>query len=172
MMKDVVRVRVPLAGPGSTVKLAVWLAAGVDYGDIIALHGDLGAGKTTFARGFIQALLGEEEVPSPTFSLVQTYAPTQGDAPSVWHFDLYRLEQPGEAFELGIDEAFDQGVSLIEWPERLGPYLPKDHLKLTLRFGAGETARVAELEGGRSWAARLEDLAREFPGATVVNGDC
>jgi tRNA threonylcarbamoyladenosine biosynthesis protein TsaE len=167
-MKNSLRVRVLLRDPQSTARLAASLAEGARCGDIIALRGDLGAGKTTFARGFISALLGEEEVQSPTFSLVQTYEPKEGPAPAVWHFDLYRLESPAEAVELGIDEAFDEGVSLIEWPERLGSYLPEDHLKLGLSFGAGETERLAELEGGSSWVGRLKDLVQKLPEATFV----
>ena len=73
-----------------------------------------------------------EDVPSPTFTLVQTYP--RGDL-EVWHFDLYRLEDPDEAFELGIEDAFVDAVSLIEWPDRLGPYLPKAHLRVTLTEG-------------------------------------
>ena len=171
-MKDAARIKVRLKDPGSTAYLAASLAGLAGAGDIIALHGDLGAGKTTFARGFITALLGAEEVPSPTFSLVQTYvAENDPNVTPVWHFDLYRLEAPAEAFELGIDEAFDQGISLIEWPERLGPYLPKDHLQLALGFGKGETERVALLQGGPSWTRRLKTLAEKLPEAMLVNGE-
>ncbi|MCP4922845.1 MAG: tRNA (adenosine(37)-N6)-threonylcarbamoyltransferase complex ATPase subunit type 1 TsaE, partial [bacterium] len=99
-------------------------------GDIIALKGNLGAGKTAFARAIIQSLCGPDTiVPSPTFTLVQTY---QTPKTEIWHFDLYRLEDPLQAEELGIEEAFAQGISLIEWPERLGDLLP-DHAK-TLEF--------------------------------------
>ena len=92
---------------------------------MIALKGELGAGKTTFARAFIRARGGGEAVPSPTFTLVQIYE--IGDVP-IWHFDAYRLRDPDEAWELGIEDAFRDGISLIEWPERLGPLLPARRL--------------------------------------------
>ncbi len=111
-----------------TKKLALTLAQFVQKGCIILLQGDLGAGKTTFARLFIRSLLGDSiEVPSPTFTLVQTYAHTPF---TIWHFDLYRLKDPGEAFELGLEQAYEEGVTLIEWPEKLGPYMPKEYIKL------------------------------------------
>jgi tRNA threonylcarbamoyladenosine biosynthesis protein TsaE len=171
-MVDTIRVRVPLPDRTATMVLASRLAATVRPGDIIALYGDLGAGKTTFARGFIEALLGETEVPSPTFSLVQTYEPSRNDdKPAVWHFDLYRLEDASEARELGLEEAFDEGVSLIEWPQRLGNDLPKSRLKFSLKFGNNSEAREAELAGGPRWAKRLSELALEIPGATISSGD-
>ena len=108
---------VGLASEGDTRALGAWLATHLKRGDVIALHGDLAAGKTTLVRGLIQALLGpDEEVPSPTYTLVQMY-----EAPDfpVWHFDLYRLENPAGVHELGWDETRD-GVALIEWPERAG----------------------------------------------------
>src|SRR4051812_29949378 len=104
-----------LPDEAATAALAGRLAPLAARGDVVALTGALGAGKTSFARGFIAARAGRPiEVPSPTFTLVQTY-----DLPSgpIWHFDLYRLERPDDAIELGIDEAFADGISLIEWPE-------------------------------------------------------
>src|SRR5512147_2050849 len=108
----------------ATEALARRLAAVARTGDVIALHGDLGAGKTTFARAFIQAragAAGEAEVPSPTFTLVQIY-----DLPSgaIWHFDLYRLTAAGQVWELGFEEALATAITLIEWPERLAALLP------------------------------------------------
>ena len=103
-------------------------------GDIIALSGDLGAGKTSFARAVLAALGWTGEVPSPTFTLVQPYPTT----PEVWHVDLYRLDDPAEADALGLFET--DAVLLIEWPERLGARLPSDALQLHLD-GAGETTR-------------------------------
>jgi len=124
-------------------------------GDVIALAGALGTGKTTFARFFIRALGGTEEVPSPTFSLVQVYDLAR--AP-VWHFDLYRLRDPEDGIELGIDEALSSGISLIEWPDRLGGMLPEDRLELTFDDPAGGPRR-ANLAGRGSWSERAQVLA-------------
>ena len=85
-------------------------------GDIIALYGTLGVGKTAFTRALIQSEIPYEEVPSPTFTLVQTYTLNEGE---LFHFDLYRLETPEEVYELGIEDAFSDGISLIEWPDVL-----------------------------------------------------
>jgi len=96
-------------------------------GDCLLLHGDLGAGKTTFARGFIHHLCGgNEEVVSPTFTLVQTYKTASGVA--LWHFDLYRLKHSSEVQETGLDDALNSGISLIEWPEIIEEQLPDDAL--------------------------------------------
>ena len=148
--------RLALADEAATVALARAVARGVRPGDVIALWGDLGAGKTRFARAFIGALAGEgEEVPSPTFTLVQSY-----DIPAgmVWHFDLYRLDSPDEVLELGFEEALADGIALIEWPDRLGPLLPRDRLDLALDFGAAAESRVARLTGQGAWAERLRKL--------------
>ena len=114
-----------------TAEIAARLAKQLKSGDIVALYGTLGAGKTAFCRGFIQSLLPETEVPSPTFTLLQTY-----DTPSfpVYHFDMYRLKSPEEAYEIGIEDAFAEGVSLIEWPEKIGSVLPKKHIRVHIRF--------------------------------------
>lgn len=136
------------------MRLAQRVAPLAHRGDVIALSGDLGAGKTLFARAFVNALPGpEEEVPSPTFTLVQTYR--RGEL-EVWHFDLYRLESPEEAWELGLEEALAEGVTLIEWPERLGGALPADRLELRLSH-EGE-GRRAVLEGHGTWPPRLAHL--------------
>jgi len=145
-----------LADEEATLALGAKLAGLLKPGDIIALIGDLGAGKTTLTRGLITALAGDaeepQEVPSPTFTLVQTY---QVGGLAIYHFDLYRLESPSEIWELGWEEALDEGVSLIEWPERAGDLLPSERLDVTLRFG-GE-ARIAELKGPSNWARRLAE---------------
>jgi tRNA threonylcarbamoyladenosine biosynthesis protein TsaE len=141
---------VALADEAATVALGARLARLARPGDVIALKGDLGAGKTTLARGFIRALCGAElEVPSPTFTLVQTY-----EAPdtTLWHFDFYRLERPEEAYELDIEEAFAEGISLLEWPERLGSLLPPEHLTIGLDLAP----RRAGLVPSPGWASRLE----------------
>jgi tRNA threonylcarbamoyl adenosine modification protein YjeE len=112
-----------------TTALAERFAKIVKKGDVLALYGTLGMGKSVFARGLIQKLTDAEEVPSPTFTLVQGY-----DAPQfeIYHFDLYRLKDPDEVFELGFEEAVYGGVCLIEWPEKAGNWLPKDIFKLEI----------------------------------------
>jgi tRNA threonylcarbamoyladenosine biosynthesis protein TsaE len=143
---------VELPDEAATCGLAAVVAAMAEPGDVIALKGELGAGKTTFARAFIDARGALDEVPSPTFSLVQVY---ETGAATIWHFDLYRLRSPEEAWELGIEDAFDQGISLIEWPERLGSLLPDRRLEIALFFGCRPNARRAVLGGGSEWQARL-----------------
>lgn len=135
-------------------------------GDVICLSGDLGAGKTVLARGFIRsacAAKGEEaerfDVPSPTFTLVQVY---EGPAFDIWHFDLYRLERPQDIFELGFEEALDGAVSLIEWPGQAGDLLPGDRLDVILSTGiSGEEAdlkRNVEMIAGANWQERMKHV--------------
>jgi tRNA threonylcarbamoyladenosine biosynthesis protein TsaE len=140
-----------LPDEAATAALGERLAAHARPGDVIALHGDLGAGKTTLARALIRRLAGPEtEAPSPTFTLVQTY---QTPGLAIWHFDLYRLEHPGEARELGLEEAVD-GLCLIEWPERLGRYLTATRLEVRLSFdGDGRIAQLVDLD---DWSSRLD----------------
>ena len=142
----------------ATAALAACIAALARPGDVIALKGELGTGKTTFARAFIRARGGGEAVPSPTFTLVQVYE--IGDVP-IWHFDAYRLRDPDEAWELGIEDAFRDGISLIEWPERLGKLLPDRRLQITLCDAGAPNARRAALDPGGDWAERLAGLAME-----------
>jgi len=129
---------------GLGARMAPWLSAG----DVVALSGELGAGKTTLARGIIAerarlAGLSQEEVPSPTFSLVQTY---EFSDLTLWHFDLYRLKSAGELAELGWDEALSTGAAIIEWPERAGAMLPRKRLDVRLAWDG--TGRRAVLNGG------------------------
>jgi tRNA threonylcarbamoyladenosine biosynthesis protein TsaE len=153
----------------ATRHLGALLAALARVPDVILLSGTLGAGKSTLARAFVRAWLGDEdaEVPSPTFTLVQPY---EGPRGAVWHCDLYRLGDPEEVLELGLDEAFADAVSLIEWPDRLGSLLPADRLEITLepyliepgRDEADDgTARRATLVAHGSWVARAETLSGE-----------
>jgi tRNA threonylcarbamoyladenosine biosynthesis protein TsaE len=141
-----------LPDEAATAALAARIAALARPGDVIALRGELGAGKTSFARAFIRARGGAEEVPSPTFTLVQVYE--LGEA-AVWHFDGYRLRHPEEAWELGIEEAFHDGISLLEWPEQFGPLVPPRRLEITLSQAGSPNARRAALDPGGDWAARL-----------------
>lgn len=148
-------VTIELAGLPATHALAARLARIAKPGDVLALSGDLGAGKTEFARAFIRALTdADEDVPSPTFTLVQTY---EGETGEIWHFDLYRLESAEEAFELGIEDAFHDAISLIEWPERLGPYLPRNRLGVHLSVTKGKNHRSAELTPHADWSERLRE---------------
>ncbi|ODT97692.1 MAG: tRNA (adenosine(37)-N6)-threonylcarbamoyltransferase complex ATPase subunit type 1 TsaE [Rhodospirillales bacterium SCN 65-16] len=141
----------PLADEAATERLGAALAARLRPRDVVALEGGLGAGKTTLARAILRAAAGDPEliVPSPTFTLVEIY-----ETPGVawWHFDLYRLEQPEQVFELGWEEARAEGVALVEWPERLGPLLPRK--RLTVRLAIEGEGRRATLEG----EARFGDI--------------
>lgn len=145
-------------GEPELVRLAQDLAFAVRPGDLVTLSGNLGAGKTTFARAVIRALAGSdrEEIPSPTFSLVQTYAtPRMGVA----HLDLYRLNAPSELDELGLDLALKTGIALVEWPERAGGVLPHDRLDILIEDEADATTRRITLTGHGGWGPRLERLA-------------
>ena len=151
-------ITIDLPDEAATAALAGRLARLAWRGDVIALQGELGAGKTYLARAFIRARGGDEAVPSPTFTLVQTY-----DLPdaTVWHFDLYRLRAAEEAWELGVEDAFHDGISLIEWPERLGVLLPRRRLLVALDFADAPAARRATLSGDDGWNTRLAALAAE-----------
>jgi tRNA threonylcarbamoyladenosine biosynthesis protein TsaE len=129
----------PLADETATEQLGATLAARLKPGDVVGLKGELGAGKTTLARAILRAAADDPAliVPSPTFTLVEVYDTPRG---TYWHFDLYRLETPEQVFELGWEEARAEGIILLEWPERLGPLLPK-HLSVTLEIdGDGRRA--------------------------------
>ena len=128
------------------------LAATLRPGDVVALSGDLGAGKTTLARGILKALGLQDEAPSPSFAIVQPYDPPEVRLP-VWHVDLYRLEDAGDAEELGLEEARDYAVLLIEWPERLGPSLWPDSLRLKLEIREGGARRLTA-EVPPAWEGR------------------
>jgi tRNA threonylcarbamoyladenosine biosynthesis protein TsaE len=143
-----------LPNVSATQCLAAEVAAQAQRGDVIALSGDLGSGKTTFARYFLSARGVEGEVPSPTFTLVQTYSVKPA---AIWHFDLYRISTRDDALELGIEEAFADGISLIEWPDRLEDLLPSHRLDVDLSFvDSDEDARKAHLSGNDTWRKRLE----------------
>lgn len=148
-----------LPDPAATGCLGLALADVLRPGDVLALNGDLGAGKTALCRAYIRAATGDpaEEVPSPTFTLVQVYeTPGWG----IWHYDLYRLEDPEEAYELDIEDAFEEGVAVIEWPDRLGGLLPRRavHLDLTI---TGETSRQARFTGQPHLLTRIAAAFRQ-----------
>ena len=125
-----------------TARLAATIAAAAKSGEVFLLDGPLGAGKSVFARAFIRTLCGAEtDVPSPTFTLVQTYEAQKGP---VWHFDLYRLKDPEEIYEIGWEESAN-AIRLIEWPERLGPYTPKAARHITIQ-PTGEHSRKISID--------------------------
>jgi N-acetylmuramate 1-kinase len=149
----------------ATRRLAIDIASILKPGDLVTLSGDLGAGKTAFARALIRHLAADDtlDVPSPTFTLVQTYALPRF---AVVHADLYRVGHPGELAELGVDDDAGNSVVLLEWPDRAGDVLPPDRLDIALTLVAqgGPNQRHAELTGYGSFAVRLERLAiiRQF----------
>jgi tRNA threonylcarbamoyladenosine biosynthesis protein TsaE len=145
---------IALPDASATLALGRRLGGRLEPGDVVCLRGALGAGKTTLARGAIEAWTGhKEEAPSPTYTLVQTYDGPKGE---LWHVDLYRLKRPDEAWELGLEDAFAEAACLIEWPERLEGQLPENRLEIELTpQGAG---RSAALRGRGAWRTRLESI--------------
>jgi len=137
-----------------TVAWAASLAPELTAGDVILLQGDVGAGKTHFARALIQAKLGRaEDVPSPTFTLVQSY---ETETAEIWHADLYRLTSTQEIEELGLIDAFETEICLIEWPDRLGDLTPENALTVCFSAGDAEEARLVRLEWhDPRWAAKI-----------------
>lgn len=133
-----------------TIKLAEICAGDIQSHDILLLEGDLGSGKSFFTRALIRSVLEDPSlmVPSPTFTLLQTY---EGPKGSVFHYDLYRLKDPEEIFNLGWEESLAEGVVIVEWPDRLGPYRPRESLALKFENQAGtEDARKITLTDTRS----------------------
>lgn len=124
-----------------TKKLAIEFAKIAKKGDVFALYGTLGVGKSCFSRYFIKQLSNVDDVPSPTFTLVQTY---EADDFEIYHYDMYRLKAHEEAFELGIEDAFYDGVNLVEWPEKIASILPKNIWKITINVEGG--VRVFRVE--------------------------
>jgi tRNA threonylcarbamoyladenosine biosynthesis protein TsaE len=139
-----------LADAAATEALGGALAASLRPGDVIALFGALGAGKTTLARGLLRGLGHLGDVASPTFPIVQAYAPPDTRVP-VWHVDLYRIEHPAELAEIGLDDARDDAALVIEWPERL-PALWPDALRLTLAVDG--ISRVLTAQVPPAWGER------------------
>ena len=130
-----------LADEAATAELGARIATQLRAGEAVCLSGPLGAGKSTLARALVRALTTpQEDVPSPTFTLVQFY---EGPRLRVAHFDLYRLSNPDEAYEIGLDEALDDGAAVIEWPERLAGRLPQDRLDVEIALqGEGRAVRL------------------------------
>ena len=144
----------------ATQKLGTLLADGLTAGDIISLSGPLGAGKSALARSIIiSANPNETDVPSPTFSLVQTYE--LADGTPLWHLDLYRIETPEDAMQLGLDDAFVDAVCLIEWPDRLKKILPKSALSIHLYLVSDDNAdgaRTADITAPPNWSDRIQAI--------------
>ena len=128
------------------------LATALRQGDVVCLEGPLGAGKSTLARGLIHALSGANDIPSPTFTLVETYAV---DGCELWHFDLYRLEKQSDVWELGFEDALDSGISLIEWPGKIDGILPTEALRLSIDVQPDARRRL-RLIGPDRWMPALK----------------
>ena len=150
---------VRLADADATTRFAQWVAPLVQAGDCLLLQGPIGAGKTHFARALITHLLAQqgcaEDIPSPTFTLVQTY---QTGTVEIWHCDLYRLSNPVEALELGLDEAFEQALCLIEWPERLGNLVPDQALLLQFNPQPDDSRILTASAGAPRWQPLLSAM--------------
>ncbi|MEX0306484.1 MAG: tRNA (adenosine(37)-N6)-threonylcarbamoyltransferase complex ATPase subunit type 1 TsaE [Ruegeria sp.] len=150
--------KLSLKSPQETASIAARLGGALQAGDTILLEGAIGSGKTHFARALIQSSLAvPEDVPSPTFTLVQVYETQLGE---IWHSDLYRLTSVEEIEELGLAEAFDLGICLIEWPEKLGPLTPQS--ALLIRFAADpddqDTRHVVLSWSDPKWNTKLEKI--------------
>ena len=149
--------RLRLISPDATCGLAQALAPGLGAGDVLLLSGPVGAGKTHFARCLIRALTTrDEDVPSPTYTLVQTYP---GPKAEIWHADLYRLGDPAEIVELGLADAFDEAIALVEWPDRLGELTPASALHLDFAHGTGAETRHLTLRWhDPRWTRKIKTL--------------
>lgn len=147
--------------PEDMADLARIIAPRLSAGDCLFLEGIIGAGKSHFARSLIQSLLPQpEDIPSPTFTLVQTY---DGPSCEIWHSDLYRLSSLDEVFELGLVEAFDSAITLVEWPEKLEDVTPNHALRLKIALhDTAEDARAITFEwSDTKWSPLLEEISHD-----------
>lgn len=146
----------------ATTRLGATLADVLKTGDVVYLDGPLGAGKTALARAILHAKMRREgrmeDVPSPSFTLIQHYEFDDGD---VWHTDLYRLNDVAEVEELGLFDAMETSICLIEWPDRLGDAGPRDVLKISFDVDPAADARILRFAGGEGWRGRLEPVFGE-----------
>lgn len=149
---------ISLNSPAETQVFATQVATRLVPGDVVLLEGSIGAGKTHFARSLIQSLLPVmEDVPSPTFTLVQIY---DGPNSEIWHADLYRLSAPDEVVELGLTDAFEDAICLVEWPDRLAELAPENALTLRFELSQQEEHRVLTMSApSPKWAKKLEGIA-------------
>ena len=145
---------IKLSHEEATFQFAQGIAPILHAGDTLLLDGQIGTGKTFFARSLIRTLLGrDEDIPSPTFTLVQTYEAANYE---IWHCDLYRLTTPEDIFELGLEDALNSSVCLIEWSNRLGEDIPESALQLT--FESSQSEHSVTLAGDKNWHSRLKFL--------------
>lgn len=146
--------------PDATEQFAYLLAGYLENGDTLLLSGPVGAGKSHFARTIIKPLLAEDEdIPSPTFTLVQTY---QGKTDDIWHADLYRLSDTLEVEELGLTDAFSEAICIVEWPDRLGSLAPSDALRIAFSMTENEHEREIQISWqAGSWDRRLKTVLTE-----------
>lgn len=152
-----------MTSPEATTQLAKQLAAQLQPGDCLLLEGPIGAGKTHFSRSLIQSLMTHpEDVPSPTFTLVQTYEVPSGE---LWHADLYRLSALEEIEELGLSEAFDDAICLIEWPDRLAELTPTHalHLEFSLDPAEEDCRHLTLTWSDAKWQSRMDEIAHDRP---------
>ncbi len=146
--------QIEINSPDQTANLAISLGQILKAGDCLLLVGSVGAGKSLFARALIQSLQDTpEDVPSPTFTIIQTYETKLGD---LWHCDLYRISSPHEVIELGLDDAMATAVTLIEWPENLADLTPPDALTIRINDLGGDVRRLSFESTDSAWAAPLE----------------
>jgi tRNA threonylcarbamoyladenosine biosynthesis protein TsaE len=146
--------QIETASPDQTAELAINIGKVLRAGDCLLLVGSVGAGKSLFARALIQSLQETpEDVPSPTFTIIQTYDTKLGD---LWHCDLYRISSPHEVIELGLDDAMATAVTLVEWPENLADLTPPDALTIRINDLGGDVRKLSFESTDADWAAYLE----------------
>ena len=154
--------QITLADEAATRAFASAVAPLCIVGDCLLLSGEVGAGKTSFARAFIQASSPvQTDITSPTFTLVQTYPHHRGGM--LWHLDLYRLRHSGELQELGLDEAFSSGITLIEWPQLVRDYAPRTALDMTFTMPMSGGRLVQLRASDATWKERLSSISLLFP---------
>ena len=144
----------------ATHRLANAVAPLLQSGDVLTLEGRIGVGKTTFVRALLETLGCDEEIPSPTFNLLHTY---ELKSLTFWHFDLFRIDRLADVFELGIEDALESGVCLIEWPKVMTKLIPTEHLAIEF-FRQGEHSRNVSLRGYGKWKHRLRDVESHLNG--------